>query len=205
MNSEARHPSRRAAALSGAALAGQASSRIAPAEPRFRCRRCAPGVILGGNHRWLVKMTMDGGKNWKDVSPPGLTQYSLVSMVEASPCRMQRQPMSGWMAMRQNDFRPHIYRRAIRAPLGRKQPRESPDGSFVRRCRERPARKGLLYAVRKTASTFRLTMGINWQSLQPIFQPVRFAIDGPRQRSRRVHLWPRVLGPGRCHAFAPDQ
>src|SRR5271165_5613798 len=42
------------------------------------------GVIWAGTSNRLVHLTRDGGKNWQDVSPPGLTEPTQVIYVEAS-------------------------------------------------------------------------------------------------------------------------
>ncbi len=42
------------------------------------------GVIWVGTSNRLVQLTRDGGKNWKNVSPPGLTEPAEILYVEAS-------------------------------------------------------------------------------------------------------------------------
>ena len=41
-------------------------------------------LIWAGSDTGLIHLTRDGGKNWKDVSPPGLSDWSKISLIEAS-------------------------------------------------------------------------------------------------------------------------
>ena len=53
---------------------------------RHRRRRpCERGLIWTGSDDGLVHVTRDGGKNWANVTPPGLGDYTRISTVEPSP------------------------------------------------------------------------------------------------------------------------
>ena len=46
-------------------------------------------LIWAGSDTGLIHLTRDGGKTWKDVTPPGLSAWSKISLIEAShfgPC-----------------------------------------------------------------------------------------------------------------------
>ena len=41
-------------------------------------------LIWAGSDTGLIHLTRDGGKNWKDVTPRGLSDWSKISLIEAS-------------------------------------------------------------------------------------------------------------------------
>src|SRR5207244_5312138 len=43
------------------------------------------GVLWAGSDDGLVHISRDDGKSWQNVTPPGLPEWSLVSIIEASP------------------------------------------------------------------------------------------------------------------------
>ena len=43
------------------------------------------GTIWTGSDDGLVQLTRDGGKTWKNVTPPGMGEFNRVSLIEASP------------------------------------------------------------------------------------------------------------------------
>ena len=43
------------------------------------------GVLWAGSDDGLVHLTRDGGKNWEDVTPPGLPELSGIYEIEVSP------------------------------------------------------------------------------------------------------------------------
>ena len=124
------------------------------------------GIIWAGTTNGQVQVTFDAGKTWKNVSPPGLTMYSLVSMVEASHFDAN----TAYVAVdghETNDFRPHIYRTHDAGATWQESVSGIPgDGSFVRVVREDPAHKGLLYAGTENAAYVSFDDGDHWQSLQ---------------------------------------
>ena len=42
-------------------------------------------MIWAGTDDGLIHVTSDGGKTWANVTPPGLTAWSKVSLIDASP------------------------------------------------------------------------------------------------------------------------
>ncbi len=42
------------------------------------------GQIWAGSDTGLLHLTTDGGKTWQNVTPPGLTDWSKIAMIEAS-------------------------------------------------------------------------------------------------------------------------
>lgn len=125
----------------------------------------AAGEIWVGTTNGLVQLTRDGGANWHEVSPPGLTEYSQISMVEAS----HFDPAVAYASVdrhMEDDFHPYIYRTRDAGKTWRPIATGIPDGDFVRVVREDPVRQGLLYAGTENATYVSFDDGDHWSSLQ---------------------------------------
>ncbi len=125
----------------------------------------ATGQIWVGTDTGLVQLTADGGKNWKNVTPPGLSDWSKISIIDAS----YFDAGTAYAAVdrhRLDDASPHIYRTH---DFGRNWTRIGdgiPVGAYVRAVREDPVRKGLLFAGTELGVYFSLNDGDSWQPLQ---------------------------------------
>ena len=65
--------------------------------------------IWAGSDTGLLHLTRDGGKNWENVTPPGLSPWSKIAMIEAS----RFNPAVAYVAVdrhRLDDQKPYIYR-----------------------------------------------------------------------------------------------
>ena len=123
------------------------------------------GVIWAGTTDGLIQLTQDGGKTWINVSPPGLSQWSLISLIEASPF----DAATAYAAVDNHflsDFKPHIFRTHDYGTTWQEVDAGISDGSFARVVREDPARKGLLYAGTENGAYISFDDGDHWQSLQ---------------------------------------
>ena len=121
------------------------------------------GVIWAGTTNGLVQLTTDSGANWRNVSPPGLSQYAQISMVEASHFDASVAYVSV-DRHEENDFTPHIYRTRDSGRTWQQIAAGMPD--FVRVVREDPARQGLLFAGTETAAWVSFDDGGHWGPLQ---------------------------------------
>ena len=125
----------------------------------------AAGEIWAGTTNGLIQLTRDDGVNWQNVTPPDLSQFSLISIIEAS----HFEAGSAYAAVdrhEENDFRPHIYRTRDFGKTWQETVTGIPNGSFVRVVREDPSRKGLLYAGTETAAFVSFDDGNDWTALQ---------------------------------------
>ena len=69
----------------------------------------AKGEIWVGTTNGLIQLTKDNGATWQSVTPPGLTQFTMISIIEAS----HFDAGTAYVAVdrhEENDFKPHIYR-----------------------------------------------------------------------------------------------
>jgi photosystem II stability/assembly factor-like uncharacterized protein len=123
------------------------------------------GEIWVGTTNGLVQLTRDNGATWQQVSPPGLTEFSQISMVEASHFN----PEVAYVSVdrhAENDFKAHIYRTQDAGKTWEPIATGIPDGDFVRVVREDPVRRGLLYAGTENATYVSFDNGDHWSSLQ---------------------------------------
>jgi len=68
-----------------------------------------PGTLWAGTDDGLIQITRDGGKAWKNVTPPQLTSWSKVSILEASHFDAGT-VYAAVNRFRLDDLNPHIYR-----------------------------------------------------------------------------------------------
>ncbi|MGA7565390.1 MAG: hypothetical protein WBW53_04880 [Terriglobales bacterium] len=125
----------------------------------------AKGLIWAGTDDGLVQLTRDEGKNWTNVTPKDLAEWSRVSLVEASP----HDAATAYVAVdrhENDDLAPYIYKTTDYGATWTKIVNGIPDGSFVRAVREDPKRKGLLYAGTERGIFVSFDDGLHWRSLQ---------------------------------------
>jgi len=121
-------------------------------------------VIWAGTDDGLIHRTADGGKTWVDVTPPSLTPWSKVSMLEASP----HDDLTAYAAInriRIDDMGPHVYRTHDGGKTWTEIVRGLP-GDPVNAVREDPVKKGLLYAATERMVCVSFDDGENWQPLR---------------------------------------
>jgi photosystem II stability/assembly factor-like uncharacterized protein len=122
-------------------------------------------LIWAGTDDGLIWLTRDGGQNWREVSPPGLTAWSKIAQLDAS----HFDPNGVYAAVnrfRLDDLRPYIYRTHDGGQTWEKITTGLPDDAPVNVVREDPVRQGLLFAGTERASYVSFNDGDSWQSLQ---------------------------------------
>jgi photosystem II stability/assembly factor-like uncharacterized protein len=122
-------------------------------------------TIWAGTDDGLIWITHDGGKNWKDITPPDLTAWSKVTQLDAS--RFDDDTAYASVSrFRIDDLRPYIYRTHDGGKSWQKITNGLPDDAPVDTVRADPVRKGLLFAGTETSVWVSFDDGDNWQSLQ---------------------------------------
>jgi photosystem II stability/assembly factor-like uncharacterized protein len=122
-------------------------------------------TIWVGTDDGLIHVTRDGGKTWKNVTPPELKPWAKVSLMDAS----HTDPLTAYAAIntfRLDDLRPHIYRTKDGGKTWTHITTGIPDGGIVNVVREDPKKKGLLFAGTEQAVYYSLDDGERWQSLR---------------------------------------
>jgi photosystem II stability/assembly factor-like uncharacterized protein len=122
-------------------------------------------LLWVGTDDGLVHVTHDGGAHWRDVTPPALTPWSKLSMLEAS----HFDTLTAYAAVnrfRLDDVTPHVWRTRdggaswveVVAGIGVHE--------VVNAVREDPVVPGLLYAATERSVYFSMDGGDHWQSLR---------------------------------------
>jgi hypothetical protein len=125
----------------------------------------ATGVIWAGSDDGLVHITRDGGKTWKNVTPPGLPEWARISMIDAS----NFSPGTAYLAANRyqlEDMKPYLYKTNDYGATWTPITNGIPPTEFTRVLREDPERAGLLYAGTERGVWVSFNDGANWQSLR---------------------------------------
>ena len=123
------------------------------------------GMLWAGTDDGLIHLTRDDGKTWENVTPKAMPEWSMVSIIEASP----HDAGTAYAAIdrhKLDDFNPFIYKTHDFGKTWTLINSGIPVGAYVRSVREDPKMKGLLYAGTETGVYFSLDDGAHWQSLQ---------------------------------------
>src|SRR5467141_545893 len=131
---------------------------IAPSEVK-------EGVIWVGTDDGNIQLTKDAGKSWQNVTPTGVTEWSAVSIIEAS----HFDAGTAFVAVNRNnldDLRPHVFQTRDFGKTWQETVNGIREGDFVRTVREDPVRKGLLYAGTERGVYVSFDSGDHWQSLR---------------------------------------
>ncbi len=122
-------------------------------------------TIWAGTDDGLIHLTRDGGKTWKNVTPPELKSWAKVSLMDASHFDNDT-AYAAINTFRLDDLRPHIYKTRDGGKTWQHIVNGLPDGGIVNVVREDPIRKGLLYAGTEQAVYVSFDDGEHWQSLR---------------------------------------
>ncbi len=124
-----------------------------------------PGVLWVGSDTGLVHVTLDGGTTWKNVTPPGLPDWSKISQIDAS----HFDPATAYISVdrhRREDYKPYIYRTRDYGKTWTPIANGLSEPAFINCVREDPARKGLLYAGTELGAAVSFDDGDHWQALK---------------------------------------
>ena len=122
-------------------------------------------TIWVGTDDGLIHVTRDGGKTWGDVTPPALTPWSKVSIMDASHFDANT-AYAAINTFRLDDLRPHIYRTRDGGKTWAHITAGIPEGGIINVVREDPKRRGLLFAGSEQAIYVSFDDGDHWQSLR---------------------------------------
>lgn len=121
-------------------------------------------TIWTGSDDGLAYITRDGGKSWKNITPPDLPRFSRISLIEASP----HDPGAAYLAAKRyqlDDRAPYIYRTHDYGKSWTKIVNGIRGDDYVHAVREDIRRKWLLFAGTEHGVYVSFDDGSNWQSL----------------------------------------
>lgn len=121
-------------------------------------------TIWAGTDDGYIQLTRDGGKTWKNVTPPQITSWSKISLMEASHTDVNT-AYAAVNRIRCDDMHPHIYKTTNGGATWKEIITGLPDDP-INTVREDPLRKGLLFAGSERAVYASFDDGEHWQSLR---------------------------------------
>ena len=142
-------------------------------------------TIWAGTDDGLIHLTRDGGKTWKNVTPPAMTPWSKVAQLDAGHFD-DNTVYAAVNRLRLDDLKPHIYRTHDYGATWQETVRGLPNAP-VNAVREDLVRKGLLYAATELAVFVSFNDGDDWQ-------PLRLNMPATSIRDLVVHEDDLVVG-----------
>ncbi|MGB8340567.1 MAG: hypothetical protein WCE51_03170 [Chthoniobacterales bacterium] len=121
--------------------------------------------IWAGTDDGLIHLTTDGGKTWRDVTPPQIGAWWKVSLTDASHFDAKT-AYAAVNTIRLDDLRPHIYRTNDDGKTWQEIVRGILADENVNAVREDTQRRGLLFAATERGVYVSFDNGDNWQSLR---------------------------------------
>ncbi|MFN8587342.1 MAG: glycoside hydrolase [Candidatus Eisenbacteria bacterium] len=122
-------------------------------------------LIWAGTDDGLVHVTHDHGRTWANVTPPALTPWSKVSMLEASYAD-SNVAYAAINRFRLDDFAPHVWRTRDGGRTWTEIVNGLPPDVVVNAVREDPTVPTLLYAATERGVFVSFDAGDRWQSLR---------------------------------------
>ncbi len=124
----------------------------------------APTIWIGTDDG-LIRVTTDDGKTWRNVTPPTLTAWSKVTMIDASALDANE----AYAAVERHqleDYEPYLFRTRDGGRTWRKITTGLPEGVYLQTVKADPLRRGLLFAGTELGVFVSFDDGDYWQSLQ---------------------------------------
>ncbi len=122
-------------------------------------------TIWAGTDDGLVWITRDGGADWKNITPPGVTAWSKIAQIDAS----RFDDNTAYVAvnrMRIDDMHPYAFRTHDGGKTWTAIVNGLPDDGPVNAVRADPVVPGLLYAATELGVYISFDDGSRWQPLQ---------------------------------------
>jgi photosystem II stability/assembly factor-like uncharacterized protein len=122
-------------------------------------------TIWAGTDDGLIHVTRNNGRTWSNVTPPSITAWQKISLMDASHSNAQV-AYAAVNTLRLDDLRPHIYRTRDGGSSWTEIVTGIDSGATINVVREDPKRRGLLFAGSETQVWFSLDDGDHWHPLR---------------------------------------
>ena len=122
-------------------------------------------LVWAGTDDGLVHVTEDDGRSWRNVTPPEMTAWTRVVMIDASHFDANT-AFAAAERHQLEDYEPHIYRTRDAGATWQTITKGLPAGIYVQAVKEDPERRGLLFCGTERGVFVSFDDGDNWQSLQ---------------------------------------
>ena len=120
------------------------------------------GVFWAGTDDGLIHISRDGAQTWQDVTPQGLPEWAMISIIEPSP----HDAATAYVAAtcyKSDDLKPYLYRTNDYGATWTPIVGGIPEDEFTRVIRADPARRGLLYCGTERGILVSFDDGVFWQ------------------------------------------
>jgi photosystem II stability/assembly factor-like uncharacterized protein len=124
-----------------------------------------PNRIWCGTDDGLIHLTTDAGKTWSNVTPPNISAWQKISVMEAGSFDANT-AYAAVNTLRIDDVRPHILATHDSGKTWTEIVNGIPVGQVINAVREDPKRKGLLFAAAEKGVFVSFNEGANWESLR---------------------------------------
>jgi photosystem II stability/assembly factor-like uncharacterized protein len=129
------------------------------------------GELWVGTDDSTVQVSQNGGRNWRNVSPPDLPEWTTITAIDVSPHLRGTVYISG-ERHRVSDRAPYLYKTTDYGNTWQRITKGIRENDYSWVIREDPVRPGLLYAGTETGAYVSFDAGDSWQSLQRNLPPV---------------------------------
>ncbi len=125
------------------------------------------GIIWTGSDDGLIHVTTDGGKNWKNVTPPAdlLPEWAQINSIEANPFNEGGLYVAA-TRYKSDDYKPYLLKTDDFGKSWKKITAGIDENHFTRVVRADTKRKGLLFAGTEEGMYISFNDGNNWQKFQ---------------------------------------
>ena len=123
------------------------------------------GVLWTGSDDGRIFLTMDDGKNWKEVTPTNMPEWTMINSIEIDPFNKGGAYIAG-TKYKSGDYRPYLYHTTNYGTTWTKITKGIDVEHFTRVVRADPKQKGLLYAGTEAGMYISFDDGASWQPFQ---------------------------------------
>jgi photosystem II stability/assembly factor-like uncharacterized protein len=124
-----------------------------------------PGVLWAGSDDGLVHISLDAGKNWKNVTPAGLPPLATVNSIDLSQFKKGKAFVTV-QNYRLNDFKPYVFKTEDYGKTWMSITSGIPLDFTTRVVRENPLREGMLFCGTEFGMYLSLDDGKSWNEFQ---------------------------------------
>ncbi len=121
--------------------------------------------IWCGTDDGLIHLTTDAGKTWSNVTPPSISAWQKISLIEAGHFDVNT-AYAAVNTLRMDDLRPHIFATHDSGKTWTEIVNGILAGQIINAVREDPERIGLLFAAAEKGVYVSFDDGANWESLR---------------------------------------
>ena len=122
-------------------------------------------LLWVGSDDGLVHVSRDAGKNWENVTPPGIPKWLMINSIDVDPFVKGGAYIAGTL-YKGGDYQPYLFKTKDYGKTWTKIVNGIKSDHFTRVVRADPKRKGLLYAGTEAGMYISFDDGASWKEFQ---------------------------------------